>query len=92
MSSLSKCDACEKDYSENDFYFINMNNLFSLKEYFFLKKRFNLGFISEVYRDQRISMNNCMKEEIVQKALHPDRICKILELTNDHWSNIDNYI
>jgi hypothetical protein len=92
MSCTSVCDSCNKKYTEDDFYFININNLFGSNEFNLLKKRFNLGFVSEVYRDQRTSINNFMKEEIVQKALHPDRISKILEMSNDHWHNLDNYI
>jgi len=92
MISTSICDSCNKEYTEDDFYFININNLFSSNIYNLLKDKYSLGFVSEVYRDQRTSMNNFMKEEIVKKALHPDRISKILDLSNDSWLNIDNYI
>lgn len=92
MTDRTVCDSCNKEYAENDFYFININNLFSSNQFNLLKRRFNLGFISEVYRDQRTSINSFMKEEIVKLALHPDRISKILEIANDHWCNIDNYI
>jgi hypothetical protein len=33
-----------------------------------------------------------MKQEIIEKALHPDRIEKILKLTNGDWMNLENYI
>jgi hypothetical protein len=33
-----------------------------------------------------------MKEEIIARALHPNRIEKILALTNDSWMNINKYI
>lgn len=33
-----------------------------------------------------------IKEELVAAALHPDRIERILELSNDDWRNLDNYI
>ena len=96
MINLNQCDDCKKKYNnENnneDFYFINVNQLFGSLEYNRLKEKFNLGFTYEIYRDQRINMCIPMKQEIVEKALHPDRIEKILKLTNDHWMNLENYI
>jgi len=92
MTDKTICNECNKKYTENDYYFININNLFNSIQYSKLKNKFNLGYVSEVYRDQRTSISTFMKEEIVKKALHPDRISKILELSNDSWINIDNYI
>ena len=92
MTNLHECDYCNKRYDENDAYFINVNQLFSSVEYNRLKEKFDLGFKSEKYRDQRMSISNPMKQEIVEKALHPDRIDKILVLTNNDWRNLENYI
>ena len=92
MTSTSICDSCNKEYTENDYYFINLNNLFSSNEYNLLKDKFNLGFVSEVYRDQKHSLCKPLKLEIFEKALHPDRIQKILDLTNCNWYDLDDYI
>ena len=92
MTNLQVCDNCNKHYDEDDAYFINVNQLFSSNEYNRLKEKFDLGFKSEIYRDQRTSMSIPMKQEIVEKALHPDRIEKILLLTNDDWMNLEDYI
>jgi hypothetical protein len=102
MTNLNECDNCKKKYNDtnntnndtnNDtIYFINVNQLFGSLEYNRLKEKFNLGFTYEIYRDQRNNMCIPMKQEIIEKALHPDRIEKILKLTNDHWMNLENYI
>jgi hypothetical protein len=92
MTNTSVCDSCNKEYTEDDYYFINLNNLFSSNEYNLLKDKFNLGFVSEVYRDQKHSLCKPLKLEIFEKALHPDRIQKILDLTNCHWYDLDDYI
>ena len=92
MTNTSVCDSCNKEYTENDYYFINLNNLFSSNEYNLLKDKFNLGFVSEVYRDQKHSLCKPLKLEIFEKALHPDRIQKILDLTNCHWYDLDDYV
>jgi plasmid maintenance system antidote protein VapI len=57
-----------------------------------LKKKYNLNTISEYYYDQRHKISRFLKEEIYAKALHPDRIEKILELSGDSWINLDDYI
>lgn len=88
-----KCNFCKYEYSElNPCFFLNCRNIMPSKTYNNLRKKYNLNTISEYYYDQRNIMNKFMKEEIIANALHPDRIEKILSMTNDKWENIDNYI
>jgi len=62
------------------------------KKYNNLRNKYNLNTINEYYYDQRRAMSKFLKMEIYEKALHPDRIEKILHLTGDHWLNLDTYI
>jgi len=54
-------------------------------------KKYNLDNIYEVYRDQRYTIPSMLKQEIIAAALHPDKIERILDLTND-LENLENYI
>ena len=85
-----KCKICNTD--ENDIFFININQIFNSNEYSKIKEKYNLGFQSEVLRDQRTSMCTPMKQEIIANALHPNRIQKIIDLTKCYWWDLDKYI
>ena len=92
IDNYYRCNVCNKDYPENNPFFLNCNIFLSYKNYNRLAKRYGLGIYDEIYRDQRRSLSNPEKLEIYAAALHPDRIMKILELSNDIPWNIDKYI
>lgn len=89
----NKCKYCNYEYSENkNCFFLNIRHIVPTKNYVILKKLYDLDYVYKYYYDQRFSMNRFLKEEIITNALHPDRIEKILTLTNDSWKNVHNYI
>ena len=88
-----KCNFCNYEYSDSKpCFFLNCRNIMPTKAYNNLRRRYNLNTISEQYYDQRHAMSRFLKMEIYEKALHPDRIEKILAISNDSWLNIDKYI
>ena len=88
-----KCIYCQFEFSNNkNCFFLNSRNIMPTRKYNYLKNKYNLNTINEYYYDQRRAMNKFLKMEIYEKALHPDRIEKILDMTCDHWSNLDIYI
>jgi len=92
IENMEKCIICKKDFTKDDLpFFLNCNYFTQYKTYETYRKRYNLGVFEKFLRDQRTSMCNPMKEEIVMKAMHPDKIQRILDLTND-LENLDNYI
>lgn len=93
VETVDKCNSCETIFSNSEYpYFVNVNQIVGSPHYSRLKKKFNLGLHDEYYRDQKHSLCKPLKLEIFQKALHPDRIEKIFELTNCHWYELDDYI
>jgi hypothetical protein len=87
------CRFCQYKFNENKFcFFLNCRNILPTKVYNNLKIKYNLNTINEYYYDQRKRIHETVKNEIRAMALHPERIKKILELTNDSWSNINKYI
>ena len=56
-----------------------------------MRKQYNLCVIEEYYRDQRHNLSNDNKQDIYAAALHPDKIQRILDLTDD-LENLENYI
>ena len=93
VETVDKCDSCGTVFSDYEYpYFINVNQIVGSLHYSRLKEKFNLGFHDEFYRDQKHSLCKPLKLEIFEKALHPDRIQKILDLTNCHWYDLDDYI
>uniref|UniRef100_A0A6C0IJ76 Uncharacterized protein n=1 Tax=viral metagenome TaxID=1070528 RepID=A0A6C0IJ76_9ZZZZ len=92
LESYDICKTCEANLKYIEYpYFVNINQITGSLHYNRLRTKFNLGFQGEIYRDQRHSLCNPIKLEILEKALHPDKIAKILELTND-LENLENYI
>jgi hypothetical protein len=88
-----ECKYCAYKYSESKpCFFLNCRNILPFKIYKKLQKKHNLNTLYEAYYDQRYVMHIGMKEEIIARALHPNRIEKILALTNDSWMNINKYI
>lgn len=88
-----KCNYCDFKYSNNkNCFFLNIRHVIPSKEYIIIKNLFNLDYIYNYYNDQRFNMDIFMKQEIISNALHPDRIEKILKLTNDEWYNLEKYI
>lgn len=93
VETVDKCNSCGTVFSDYEYpYFINVNQIVGSFHYSRLKEKFNLGFHDEFYRDQKHSLCKPLKLEIFEKALHPDRIQKILDLTNCHWYDLDDYI
>jgi hypothetical protein len=93
VDNIDKCNSCETIFTSIEYpYFMNVNNITGSVHYARLKKKFNLGFHDEFYRDQKHSLCKPLKLEIFEKALHPDRIEKILDLTKCHWYDLDDYI
>lgn len=89
----TQCKYCAYKYTESKAcFFLNCRNILPLKLYKKLQKKHNLNSLYEAYYDQRHKMNISMKQEIVAKALHPDRIERVLRLTNCHWLDLDEYI
>ena len=93
LKKYMKCINCQFEFSNNkNCFFLNSRNIMPTRKYNYLKNKYNLNTINEYYYDQRRAMNKFLKMEIYEKALHPDRIEKILDMTCDHWSNLDIYI
>ena len=87
------CVYCQFKFSKDkNCFFLNSRNIMPTKKYNNLRNKYNLNTINEYYYDQRRAMSKFLKMEIYEKALHPDRIEKILHLTGDHWLNLDTYI
>lgn len=88
-----QCSYCKYKYTDyKNCFFLNSKNVLPRNEYNILKNLYNLDYIYNYYYDQRNSMSRFLKLEIIEKAFHPDRIEKILSLTNDNWFNLENYI
>lgn len=88
-----KCKYCNYEYSENKHcFFLNIREILPSNIYSILKELYTLEYVYNYYYDQRHSMNRFLKEELAVNALHPDRIEKILKLTNDTWINLDKYV
>jgi hypothetical protein len=89
----TECTYCAYKYGNLiPCFFLNCRNILPFKLYNKLKRKHNLNTLYEAYYDQRHKMSISMKQEIVAKALHPERIEKILLLTNCHWLDLDDYI
>uniref|UniRef100_A0A6C0D9U5 Uncharacterized protein n=1 Tax=viral metagenome TaxID=1070528 RepID=A0A6C0D9U5_9ZZZZ len=59
--------------------------------------RFHSNIIDSIRNyEQRVAQGKefckIVKEELVAAALHPNKIKRILQLTNNHYMNLDNYI
>jgi len=91
IDNYMKCNNCNMSFNKPNPFFLNCNLFLSSKHYNSKKNKFNLGIIDEIYRDQRQNMSNPLKQEIYAAALHPDKIVRILQLTND-LEHLDNYI
>jgi len=91
VTNYDTCTTCNKDFNEDNSFFLNSVYFFSYTYYNELKEKYNLATIDEIYRDQRHNLCNPLKQEIYAAALHPDKIVRILELTND-LEHLDNYI
>jgi hypothetical protein len=93
LESFDICGICETELNEVEYpYFINVNQITGSVHYNRLRTKFNLGFQGEIYRDQKQSLCIPMKLEIYEKALHPDKISRILSLTNCNAEDLDDYI
>jgi hypothetical protein len=92
IDNYDKCNLCNKKFSEKYPFFLNCNIFLSYRNYDKLAKRYNLGVHEEIYRDQRTSLSNPEKQEIITMALSPERIMKILEVAKDTYLNINKYI
>jgi hypothetical protein len=71
---------------------VNVNQITGSVHYNRLRTKFNLGFQGEIYRDQKQTLCIPIKLEIYEKALHPDKISRILSLTNCSCGDLDKYI
>lgn len=93
METYDICNFCKRICEEDKYpYFININQIIASAEYNRIKNKYNLGFHSEIYRDQKLIMCNPMKQEIFAKALHPDKIQRIFDITKCYFTDLDNYI
>jgi len=92
IDNYHRCNVCDKDYPDNYPFFLNCNIFLSYNNFNKLAKRYDLGIYDEIYRDQKRSLSNPVKDEIIALALHPDRIMKILKIANDSHYNISKYI
>ena len=93
METYDICGLCKRICKEEQYpYFININQIIGSNEYNKIKTKYNLGFDSEIYRDQKNTMCIPMKQEILANALHPDRIERILDITKCHFTDLDKYI
>jgi len=91
--SYDICKTCGTNLIDLEYpYFVNVNQITGSLHYNRLRTKFNLGFQDEIYRDQRHSLCDLMKLEIYEKALHPDKISRILRLTNCSFGEMDKYI
>jgi len=92
-SDEKKCLTCNTKFQDVEYpYFININEFLPQFIYKEIKETYNLGTQEEFIRDQRTKICNPIKTEIIERALHPDKIQRILQLTNNDFLNIDNYI
>jgi len=93
LESFNVCNTCKRDLRQVEYpYFVNVNQITGSVHYNRLRTKFNLGFQGEIYRDQKQSLCLPIKLEIYEKALHPDKISRILTLTNCHCGDLDKYI
>ena len=87
------CLTCNTKFQDVEYpYFINIREFLPQFLYEEIKDYYNLGEEEEFMRDQRTKICNPIKYEIIEKALHPDKIKHILQLTNNDFFNIYNYI
>ena len=92
VNNYEKCNKCNTDFTKKkNPFFLNCNYFTQYKLYNKYKDKYKLGVFEEFLRDQRTKISSPMKEEIVMKALHPNKIQRILDLTND-LENLENYI
>ena len=92
-SEQRECLTCKSKFEEIEYpFFVNINQFIPYSIYKDIKDSYNLGEQEEFMRDQRTRICDPIKLEIIEKALHPDKIERILELTNDHFQNLDKYI
>ena len=89
MDTRFNCTKCEK---KSDSVFLNCRIFLSYSTYKKLAKKHMLDETEEFMRDQRTMLSNPEKQEIISMALHPDRIFKILKISKDSWTNLENYI
>jgi len=92
INNMDICNNCYTDFTKHDFpFFLNCSYFTQYTLYDKYKQKYDLGIFEKFSRDQRISMCNPMKKEIVKVAMHPNKIQRILDLTND-LENLENYI
>jgi hypothetical protein len=92
IENYKECSICETNFEEKDKpFFLNYTYFTDDTTYKKYKKEYNLGIIEEHIRDQRTSMCAPLKEAIIMESMHPRRIQRILDLTDD-LENLDNYI
>ena len=93
IDNYEKCNICELDFSKSKTpFFLNCNYFTQYKLYEKYRKKYELGIFEEFLRDQRTKICNPIKFQIIEKALHPNKIMRILELTNGDLENLENYI
>ena len=92
IDSYTNCINCNIVFDTVDLpFFLNSIYFTDRLKYNEYKILYNLNNLEESYRDQRHCLNNPFKQEIYEKALHPDKIKRILDLTDD-LENLDDYI
>ena len=92
ISNYEICSTCDTRFDDKEKpFFLNCSYFTQYSLYNTYKNKYDLGILEEHVRDQRTSICNPLKQEIIMNALHPNRIQKILDLTND-LENIDKYI
>ena len=92
IENLEECSMCETIFSEKENpFFLNYSYFTDANTYKEYRKKYNLGIIEEFIRDQRTSLSNPLKEEIIMESMHPRRIQRVLDLTDD-LENLEDYI
>jgi len=90
--NMDRCSLCEIIFSEKETpFFLNYSYFTDNSIYKKYKNKYELGVIEEFIRDQRTSLSNPLKEQIIMESMHPKRIQRILDLTND-LENLEDYI
>jgi len=90
--NINRCSLCEINFSEKETpFFLNYSYFTDNTIYKKYKKKYELGVIEEFIRDQRTSLCNPLKEAIIIESMHPRRIQRVLDLTND-LENLEDYI
>ena len=92
IESAEECSVCEINFSEKKTpFFLNYSYFTDDTTYKEYKKIYKLGIIEEYIRDQRTNLSNPLKEEIIMESMHPRRIQRVLDLTDD-LENLEDYI